>query len=75
MLNEKIGEVRLFDRPVEFWFKGAKCVVRAKFPMVGWKEGELTAEDLAALASIITVAQAKLTEAACQGLGRDSLSR
>ena len=70
MLGYKIGDVRLFDRPVEFWFKGGKCVVRAKFPMVGWKEGELTAEDLAALASTITIAQAKLKEAACQGENR-----
>ena len=65
MLNEKIGEVRLLKRPVEFWMKGGKCFFRAKFG--GWTEGELTAEDLATFASIITVAQAKLTEAACRG--------
>ena len=68
MLNEKIGEVRLFGRPVEFWFKRAKCFLRVD--VAGRREDELTAEDLAALASIITVAQAKLKEAACEGENR-----
>ena len=70
MLKEKIGDIRLYDRPVEIWFKDGKCIARAKFLVVGWKEDELTNADLELLSSIITTAQAKLKEAACQGENR-----
>lgn len=63
-LGDRLGVLRIGPVPVEMWFRGGKCIVRAKLPIVGWREGELTAAGLSVLSDTIKIAQAKLAEAA-----------